>query len=264
MSIKLIDSHSHPQDQQYDNDREEMIKRALDGGVQMICVGTDLKISKKAVDLAEKYDGIWAAVGLHPNDNLEEQFDPQPYKKLCENEKVVAIGEIGLDYYRTTESELQTLQKERFKKQLAMATELDKPVIIHCRDPLRRAEGEASAHDDMLEILNGQSLRGVIHSFTGTWEQAKRYFDSGFYIGLNGIITFTDQYNQMVINAPLDRILLETDAPYLAPIPYRGKRNESLYVVEVAKKISELRKITVEEVAEKTSKNTSSLFGINL
>ncbi|MEX1063931.1 MAG: TatD family hydrolase [Candidatus Paceibacterota bacterium] len=251
--MNLIDSHTHPQFPQYDKDRGEMIRRTLDGGVKMICVGTDLKMSQKAVELAEKYDGIWASVGVHPNDNIEETFDPEVYKKLAGHTKVVALGEVGLDYYRTPEPDRQDKQKERLRKQILLAKELDKPLIIHCRD----------AHEDMMAILkDNKGLGGVIHSFTGTWEQAQRYLDLGFHLGLNGIITFADQYDETVINAPLDKILVETDAPYLTPAPYRGKRNESLYIFEVVKKIAELKKKSIEEVAQATTDNATRLFNL--
>ncbi len=251
--MNLIDSHTHPQFPQYDKDRGEMIKRTLDGGVKMICVGTDLEMSKRAIELAEKFNGIWASVGVHPNDNIEETFDPEIYKKLAEHSKVVALGEIGLDYYRTPEPDKQKKQQERLKKQIALAKEIAKPLIIHCRD----------AHEEMIDILkNNSGLRGVIHSFTGTWKQAQRYIELGFYLGLNGIITFADQYDETVVNAPLDKILVETDAPYLTPAPYRGKRNESLYIVEVVKRMAELRKISVEKVAQATTDNTTRLFNL--
>jgi len=248
--MKLIDSHCHPQMSQYDGDREEVIKRTLEGGVEMVCVGVDLESSEKAIKLSEKYNGIWAAVGLHPNDNLDEEFDSEKYNELAKNKKVVAIGEIGLDYYRTPENDKQEIQKKRFEEQIKMAEELKLPVIMHCRQ----------AYNDAFEILKSHSIEGVAHSFTDTWENAQKVFDLGFYIGFNGIITFTDQYDEIVAKSPMDRILIETDAPYLAPVPYRGKRNESLYVIEVAKKIAKLKNIPVEEVAEQTVKNTSSLF----
>lgn len=246
----LIDSHCHPQFPQYDADREDMIERTLEAGVKMICVGTDLEMSRKAVGLAKKYDGIWAAVGLHPNDNLNENFNAEVYEKLAEENKVVAIGEIGLDYYRTPNVEKQKVQKERFERQIQLAKKLGKPLIMHCRQ----------AYDDALEILERNQVKGVAHSFSDTWETAQKLFDLGFCIGLNGIITFTDQYDELVKKSPLERILLETDAPYLAPVPYRGKRNEPLYVVEVAEKIAELKNMSLEQVTSQTTKNTQDLF----
>ncbi|MEK7507092.1 MAG: TatD family hydrolase [Patescibacteria group bacterium] len=250
----LIDSHCHPQFPQYDSDREEVIKRALDGGVRIICVGTDLEKSKQAIELAEKYDGVWATVGLHPNDR-SENFQIADYEKLLGHPKVVAIGEVGLDYYRTPESEKQKLQRGVLQQFLTLATEVKLPLIVHCRN----------AHADMLAMFRASSsmFHGVVHSFTGTWEQAQQYIDLGFYIGLNGIITFSDQYREMIEKIPLDRILLETDAPYLTPTPYRGKRNEPFYITTVAQKIAELKQIPLEQVAEITTQNAEKFFKIS-
>jgi TatD DNase family protein len=251
--MKLIDTHCHPQMKQYDNDREEMIKRTLGGGVGMICVGVDLESSQKAIEFAEKNEGIWASVGLHPNDNLDEESDAEKYKELAQNKKVIAIGEIGLDYYRTPEKAKQEIQKIRFVEQIKLAKELNKPIIMHCRQ----------AYDDAIEILKNNPVEGVAHSFTDTWDNAEKIFDLGFYIGFNGIITFTEQYDEIVRKSPTERILIETDAPYLAPVPYRGKRNEPAYVIEVAKKIAQLKNISFEEVAEQTTKNALKLFKLN-
>lgn len=247
----VFDSHCHPQFPQYESDREEVVKRSLDGGVFMICVGTDLETSKKGIELAGKYDGIWATVGLHPNDNSNEEFEPEVYRELLAIEKVVGFGEIGLDYYRTAKKEDQERQKQRFIEQLGLATKSGKPVVLHCRD----------AHQDMLGILSS-SFRGVVHSFTGTLEEAKKYLDLGFYLGFNGILTFTGQYDETVRYAPLERILLETDAPYLAPVPFRGKRNEPLYVKHVAEKVAELKGLDYDEVERQTFENAKGLFGI--
>lgn len=255
--MKLFDSHCHPQFPQYEGDREETIKRALDEGVFMICVGTDLETSKKAIELARGHKGIWATVGLHPNDNLNEDFNPEAYENLLKQEKVVAFGEIGLDYFRTKDKEDQKIQKQRFDEQLDLAMKIDKPVVLHCRN----------AHEDLIENLKlkiGISpLRGVLHSFTGTIDEAKRYLDLGFYLGFNGILTFASQYEEVVRYSPLERILLETDAPYLTPVPFRGKRNEPLYVRYVARKVAELKGIDYDEVARQTFENTKNLFGIN-
>lgn len=265
MSIpQLIDSHCHPQDVQYDNDRDETIKRALGAGIKMICVGTDLDMSKKAIELADKYEGIWATVGLHPNDNLDEGFDEVVYGELLKKEKVVAMGEIGLDYYRTAKSEDQKFQKERFIKQLELASKLSKPIILHCRDS--RVGSTGRAYPQMADILkNGYAKNGgVVHSYTGSLEEAKQFLNLGLYLGFNGIVTFARQYDEIVKYAPLDRILLETDAPYLTPEPYRGKRNEPLHVIEVAKKIAQLKGDNFDNIAVKTSQNVKRLFSIEL
>lgn len=259
----IIDSHCHPQFPQYDNDRDEIIKCTLDGGVRMICVGTDLEMSKKAIELARKYEGIWATVGLHPNDSPSEGFDEGVYEDLLKKDKVVAMGEIGLDYYRTEGLEDQKLQRERFVKQLELADKLSKPPILHCRDS--RAGSTGRAYPQMADILkNGYAKNGgVVHSYTGNLEEAKQFLNLGLHLGFNGIITFARQYDEIIKYVPLDRILLETDAPYLTPEPYRGKRNEPLYVVEVAKKIAELKKIPIEEIARQTAENTTKLFNLN-
>ncbi|MDP2647689.1 MAG: TatD family hydrolase [Candidatus Yanofskybacteria bacterium] len=269
--MKIFDSHCHPQSPQYKNDREEVMRRALDAGVFMICVGTDLKMSKEAIALANKFNGVWASVGLHPNDNLDERYNQNDYKRLLAEPKVVAIGEVGLDYYRTTDPGKKKFQRERFEKQIELARESEKPLIIHCRD----------AHDDMISILKnwpalgkpkarpgkleiGDFPGGVIHSFTGTYDDAKKYLELGFFLGFNGIVTFTHAYDEVVKNIPLKQMLLETDAPYLAPEPYRGKRNEPVNVKEVAAHIAKLRGGVVSEVESQTAQNTIALFKLQL
>lgn len=247
-----------------------MIERTLQGGVKTICVGTDLEMSKKAMELAEKHEGVWASVGLHPNDNLHEQLDIEQYRELLSHPKVVAIGEVGLDYYRTTGDEFIAKQKDRFIKFLELAREADKPLIIHCRE----------AYTDMLEMIDaagtlfgGSAVRGVIHSFTSTWENAQKFIERGFFIGLNGIITFPpsrkasdgqvqNSLDEVAKNIPLENLLLETDAPYLSPAPHRGKRNEPGYIEFVAKKIAQLRGERVEKIAEMTMLNAQKLFDL--
>jgi len=257
--MRFFDSHCHPQFPQYESDRDEMLERALKGGVFLLCVGTDLKTSQQAIELAQKYERIWAAAGLHPTD-VNNELGIMNYEELINKDKIVAIGEVGLDYYRIKNSESQIKQREIFEKFLDLAIKYDKPVILHCRE----------AHQDMLKILNSRfvipnsNLQGVIHSFTGTVEEAGKYMDLGFCLGFNGIITFTNQYDESVRYAPLEKILLETDAPFLAPVPFRGKRNEPLYVKQVAEKIAELKGLGYNQVAEKTFENTKELFGIKI
>ncbi len=266
----LIDTHAHVNFGVFEKDAGEVIRRALDAGVWMINVGSDFKTSQRAVELAEKYpSGVYSAVGLHPND-FGEIFDGNEYKKLAENPKVAAIGEIGLDYYRIKNGDLNSRekQKELFKKQIELALELNKPIIIHCRE----------AHVDLMEILssyffppkadppreeNLKSKRnGVIHSFSGTGEQAEVYRKLGFKIAFNGIITFSRDYDAVISETPIEDILIETDCPYLTPVPYRGKRNEPLYVAEVAKKLAEIKGISLDEASEKTTENAKKVFGI--
>lgn len=267
--MHIFDSHCHPQFPQYDKDRGEMIARAEEAGVSMICVGTDLEMSQKAIELAEKHDTIWASVGLHPNDFAElfEGTKISPAKAdnfvhLINNKKVVAVGEIGLDYYRTPDKEHQKKQKEIFEFFINLAYQNQKPLIIHGRDSQAGSGGQA--HGDIIEILNSAKnilYGGVAHSFTGSIDEAKKYLDLGFYLGFNGIITFAN-YNELVHHVPLDQILIETDAPYLTPELYRGKRNEPAYVIETAKKIAAIKKISLEEVVSQTFANCRKLFGL--
>ncbi|OGN09067.1 MAG: hypothetical protein A3J46_06135 [Candidatus Yanofskybacteria bacterium RIFCSPHIGHO2_02_FULL_41_11] len=263
----IFDSHCHLQFPQYKNDREEMIKRTLDGGVFMICVGTDLETSKQGIELAQKYDGVWATVGLHPNDVFNEDSTISSYDEIVESSKVVAIGEVGLDYYRTTETQKQKKQKEVFEQFIDLAQKTKKPMVLHFRDSPKGSSGRV--HKDALEILalsfkpKALSQTGVSHSFTGNIDEAKKYLDLGLCLGFNGIITFARQYDDVVRYVPLDRILLETDAPYLAPELYRGKRNEPLYVKEVAQKVAELKNEPLEKIIEQTTLNCKKLFSIN-
>ena len=262
MLATIFDSHCHPQMKQYDKDRDETIHRAFEAGANMICVGTDLETSKSGIELAQRYEGMWATAGLHPNDNLGEEFDALQYEELLRLPKVVAMGEIGLDYYRTTESKDQDFQKKRFEEQLDLAVKMNMPLVLHSRDSGKGSTGKV--HEDMVAILkNNPPLKfGVAHSFTGSIEDAKKYLNLGFCLGFNGIITFARQYDEIVKYAPLEQILLETDAPYLTPEPYRGKRNEPAYVIEVAKKVAELKNISLEKVIEQTTKNCARLFNL--
>jgi len=268
----LVDAHAHVNFAAFKNDGEEVIKQALDEGVWLINVGSEQSTSRRAMEYVQKYpEGVFAAVGLHPIhvhnaqitaevDEKEkvilkgeaEKFDYQYYYQLAQNDKVVAIGEIGLDYYRNMAA--KDLQKEIFKQQIKLAQELGKPIIFHCRE----------AHQDLLEILKNCAgkISGVVHSFSGRWSQAQEYLTMGFYLGFNGIITFARDYDRVVREMPLERLLLETDCPYLTPEPFRGKRNEPAYVKYVAQKAAELRGISFEEVAEQTTKNARELFKI--
>ena len=237
--------------------------RAQKAGVEkIILVGSNLETSQKALEIAKKYDFVFASVGLHPihvgdlSTSLEAgKFDESAFLKLAQEKKVVAIGETGLDYYhgRTNISDQQAI----FLKHLGLANVVGKPVILHCRD----------AGQDMLSTLMTQTPlpKGVFHCFSEDWQFAKVILDLGFYISFTGIITFSKNYANLEVikNMPLDKILIETDSPYLTPEPHRGKRNEPALVVEVAKKIAELRKIPVEEVEYQTTQNAIKLFKLN-
>jgi len=268
----LIDTHAHVNFNTYKDDADEVIRRCLDNNIWMINVGSQYTTSKRAVKIAEKYkQGVYAAIALHPVhlgpskyideeeaqfQTREEKFDKQKYKELAKNPKVVAIGETGLDYYRIKnhESGIKSLQKEVFVQHLELAQEVNKPIIFHCR----------KAYDDLLNELQvaNYELRGVLHCFMGKWSQAEEFLNMGFYLGFNGLITYCRDYDKVIKNTPLEKILIETDCPYLTPVPHRGERNEPLYVKYVAEKIADLKELSFEEVAEQTTKNARDLFGI--
>ena len=277
----LIDTHAHINFKDYKDDGDQVIKRALDEDIQMILVGSQWETSQRAVKYAQKYkEGVYAAIGLHPShlkeqkvkeegeieyETRQEEFDVEKYQQLVQEKKVVAIGEIGLDYYRLDNEEDQYKQKQVFMEQLDLARQSDKPIIVHCRE----------AYDDLLSLLSafnigcagcssacGGSLRGVIHCFAGSLEIARQLINLGFYLGFNGLITFTDEYDEIIKEISLENILLETDCPYLTPVPYRGKRNEPLYVKKVAERIAQIKEIDFDQVAEQTTKNAKELFGI--
>ena len=252
----IFDSHAHYDSSQFQEDREELLNSMQENGVGTILnSGASWKSVTEVVELAEKYPFLYAAVGIHPDevgDLNEERFEF--LKKQCQHEKVVAVGEIGLDYYWDNES--HEVQKKWFVKQLELARELDLPVIIHSRD----------AAEDTLNIMreHGKGLRGVIHCFSYSKELAEEYIKMGFHIGIGGVVTFKNgkKLKEIAASIPLGRILLETDCPYLAPEPHRGKRNSSLYVPHIAQEIADLRGITYEEVVAQTEKNAKELFHI--
>lgn len=252
----IFDTHAHYDSSQFQEDREELLNSMQENGVGTIVnSGASWKSVTEVVELAEKYPFLYAAVGIHPDevgDLSEERFEF--LKKQCQHEKVVAVGEIGLDYYWDNES--HEVQKKWFVRQLNLARELDLPVIIHSRD----------AAEDTLHIMKeyGKGLRGVIHCFSYSKELAEEYVKMGFHIGVGGVVTFKNgkKLKEIAAAIPLERILLETDCPYLAPEPYRGKRNSSLYIPYIAEEIANLRGITSEEVVAQTEKNGKELFGI--
>ncbi len=261
----LIDTHAHINFKDYKDDGDEVVKRALKNGVWMINVGAEQDTSRRAVEYSQRHpEGVFAAVGLHPIHIKDQKFSYEKYKNLALNEKVVAIGEVGLDYYRIESEEREErnkkieTQKEVFRRQIELAIELNKPLIVHCRN----------AHADVINILNSyftihnSRLKGVIHSFSGNYKQARQYREMGFKIAFNGIITFARDYDKVILDTPLEDILLETDCPYLAPIPYRGQRNEPLCIIEVAKKLAEIKKVSLEEVTEKTTADAKEVFNL--
>ena len=270
--MQYIDAHSHLHGKEYDHDRAVVLARMREDGVGPIVVGTDISESRKAVALAELNSDIWATIGQHPTDNHVEDFDADAYRELAESNKVVAIGECGLDYFRLKagrEVEEKARQKELFLNQLALAIELDKPLMIHCRP----SKGTEDAHEDMLEILFSYSrelenkggvseLRGAIHFFTGSPEVAVRYIELGFYISFPGVITFAPELADTVRVVPLSSMLAETDSPYATPVPFRGERNEPVHVRAVVEKISQLKNEEEGMVAKVLLANSSTLFNI--
>ncbi len=269
--MKYFDAHTHVQFVAFKDDADEVIKRSLEAGVGMNIVGTQYDTSALAVAFAEKYNDVYATIGLHPihtsksfHDAKElgeggkeftsrgEQFDAAAYEALARSPKVIAIGECGLDYYRL-EEDTKEKQKESFIAQIELANRLQKPLMLHIRN----------AYTDALEVLKAYAkVKGDVHFFAGTWEEAKQFLDFGFTLSFTGVITFTHDYDEVIKNTPLDMLLTETDAPYVTPVPHRGKRNEPAYVVEVVNKIAEIKNLPVEEVREQILKNTQTLFKI--
>ncbi len=247
----LIDIHCHLDFPDFDADRDNLIKKTLSEGVWMLTVGTGKESSKKAVEIAEKYDGVFATVGVHPHD-ADETFDVGYYRELAKHPKVVAIGECGLDVVRSRTKPVE--QKEVFIRQIELALESDKPLILHIRN----------AHEKALDILksyaSGFGLRGDVHFFSGKWEDAEKYLEMGFSFSFTGVITFTRDYDEVIKKLPMEKIMVETDAPFVAPVSFRSKRCEPLYVKEVARRIAEIKNISYEEAAEITTENAIKLF----
>lgn len=270
MLPKFFDIHTHVNDVRFDEDRDNVLARTHAQGVFMINVGTDKKSSEDVVAMADaSHEGVFAAIGVHPNDDRTATFDKEDFTVMAKNPRVVAIGECGLDYSRIAEGEdiaaEKLRQKELFSAQVDFAIERNLPVMIHCRDS---AATPADAHRDVLAILSekkkdaGVRLHGDVHFFSQTIEIAREYFALNFTISFTGVITFARDYDEVIRNAPLDRIMAETDAPYVAPVPYRGKRNEPLYVEEVVKKIAELRGEDFETVRSALVENAFRTFNI--
>jgi TatD DNase family protein len=252
VEVILIDTHAHLDLPQFDRDRAAMIARAREEGIGIITVGIDLESSQRAVRLARGYK-IWAAVGIHPHEAKGHVEDLEGtlavLEELAQEERVVAIGEIGLDYYRNLSPKEGQLQV--FRAQLELARRLDLPVIVHDRE----------ADEDVLPILKEAGARGVVHSFSSPLKVAEELLASGLYLGFSGPVTFPGAaQREVVAQVPLERVLVETDAPYLTPVPYRGRRNEPRYVRYVAQAIAELKGIAVDEVEKQTTKNARRLF----
>ncbi|AIS51318.1 hydrolase, TatD family [Thermoanaerobacter kivui] len=251
----LVDSHAHLEDEKYDRDREKVIEECKKDLTFLINVGSNLLTSKQSIELTHNYDFIYASVGIHPHDAQREFDKVEEIERLALQEKVVAIGEIGLDYYY--DDPPKEFQKEIFIKQIKLAKKLNLPIIIHDRD----------AHGDILDILKKEwtkDLRGVFHSYSGSIEMAFQVIEMNFYISLGGPVTFKNakKPKEVAKAVPIEKLLIETDSPYLTPEPYRGKRNTPVYVKFVAEKIAELREMSYEDVCRITAENTIKLFNI--
>jgi len=261
MEINYFDIHSHLEVSKFDDDREEIISQMKKEGVFTIVVGTDLEDSKKAVRLADKYENIFASIGLHPTDTKED-FNENDYLELIKNPKVVAVGECGLEFFRLGEDSEDEKQRQIdiFKKQINFAVKYNKPLMIHCRD----------AHIETIEILEekkreyGEKLRGNIHFFSGDVEIAKKYLELGFTMSFTGVITFTKDYDDVIREIPFKYIMSETDAPFVAPIPYRGERNNPLYVKEIVKRIAEIKKLDENLIKKSMVENAQFFFKIKI
>lgn len=277
---KYIDIHSHVNFKAFDEDRDEVIARALDAGTWVINVGTQIDTSKKAVEMANQYaEGVYAIIGLHPihtgasyHDEKElgeggaeftsrgESFDKDAYRELLSDPKVVAIGECGLDYFRMEEESIEK-QKKAFIAQIELANEFNKPLMLHIRN--NPEDNKHDAYSDALGILKEHSkVKGDVHFFAGSLEVAQAFVDFGFTLSFTGVITFAREYEKIIKEIPLDMIMSETDAPYVTPVPYRGQRNEPLYVSEVVRKIAKIKDLPEEEVAQAIIVNAKRVFGI--
>ena len=278
MNFEYFDIHSHLYFKSFDLDREVEIKKIKEAKIGAITVGVDFETSEQAIGLAEKHDNLFATVGFHPGDvELETVFD-EKLTTLAEHKKVVAIGECGLDYFRLSpelglgfkaDKALATIanQKKIFQSHIDLALKLDKPLMLH----IRPSKGTMDAYLDALEILENQqklstwqvdNLLGNVHFFVGDLEVLERFLALGFTVSFTGVITFTHYYDEVILAVPLDMIMSETDAPLVPPVPYRGQRNSPMYVLEVVKRIAEIRGESLEIVQRQLVKNVKKTFGL--
>lgn len=250
--MRIIDSHAHYDDSSFDTDREEVLRELFSGEIcKIVNIGCSVKSSYSSVKLAEEYAGIYAAVGLHP-DAADEIDRIEEIRRLCGNKKAVAVGEIGLDYHY--EEHGRDIQKKAFEEQLKLAAELDMPVVIHSRD----------AWEDTMELLRKYRPKGVMHCFSGSAETAREIVTMGMYVGFTGVVTFKNAKKALkaLEAVPLDRLLVETDCPYMAPEPNRGKRNYSGYLPYTVAAMAAVKGVSPDEMAEITAENAERLFSI--
>lgn len=263
----FVDSHAHLDGKQFDSDREDVIARAREAGIRTIVAignGDGPPELDAGVLLADKHPFVYATIGIHPHEaRLASDHAYAEMERLARHPKVIAWGEIGLDYYY--DHSPRDTQKQVFVRQMELAAAVKLPILIHCRP----SDNSENAWDDCLQLMQEhwapRGIGGVLHCFTGTWTQAKRALDMGFMVSFAGNLTFpkAQQIRDAALQVPLDRIFIETDCPYLAPIPYRGKRNEPAYVKETARKLGELRGISMEQIGELTSRNFYNFFKIS-
>ncbi|HVM73311.1 MAG TPA: TatD family hydrolase [Candidatus Paceibacterota bacterium] len=276
--MRYFDAHTHTNFVAYDTDRDAVITRAKDAGVGMNVVGTQIDTSRSAVALAQAHEDVWATIGLHPvhtsksfHDTKElgeggkeftsrgEVFDTNAYEALGRNPKVIAVGECGLDYYRL-DVDTKKVQQETFIQQIELANTLGKPLMLHIRNG---TDASANAYLDAIALLKAHAkVRGDVHFFAGDWDIANKFLRLGFTLSFTGVLTFTHDYDEVVRNAPLDMILSETDAPYITPVPHRGKRNEPAYVTEIVGAIARIRGEDLDMVRIQLVENATCMFGI--
>lgn len=249
-----VDSHCHPYFDSYDADREEMIKKSFDAGVKkMVIVGCDKKTNRQVLEMSEKYDFMFATMGVHPADAPDDLDEEEINFIRAHKDKIVAVGEIGLDYHHMSMSKEK--QAENFRIQIRLAKELDLPIVVHSRD----------AAEDTLQILIEEEAKKVVfHCYTYDLEFAKKVWGHGYYTSFSGVVTYKNaaSIQEAAKHAPLDLIMIETDCPFLAPQSIRGQRNDMSYVIEVGEKVAELRGEPAEKIAEATAKNAERFFGI--
>lgn len=275
--MKYVDVHGHVNFSAYADDREEVIRRAADAGVGMITVGTQMDTSRAALDLARSHPMMYATVGLHPTHTQvshhdEDELGPEgkaftsrgekpdaaAYLEMAADPKAVAVGECGLDYFHYDDSML-ALQEKAFEAMIDVANEAGKPLMLH----IRNGSGKSAYRDALAILKNRSKVRGNLHFFAGSVEEARPFLDLGYTFSFTGVVTFARNYDEVVRFLPQDRIMSETDCPYVTPVPYRGKRNEPIYVTEVVSKLAEIRGEVETLLNEQILKNARDLFGIS-
>jgi len=255
--MNYIDIHCHLDSKEFDPDREMVLAKMKELKIGAITIGADLESSKKAVEIAKANEDIWACIGVHP-EGMRGDFDENEFENLIENTKVVGVGECGLDYFRLEDSEQKVFQKKIFEQQIQFAVRHNKPLMLHCRE----------SYNDVLDILkdykktSGEKLRGNVHFFAGDINVVKKFLDLDFTLSFAGVITFARDYDEAIKYVPLNSIMSETDAPFVAPVPFRGKRNEPIYIIEIVKKLAEIRGENKDVLNNAIIENSKHFWGI--